>query len=80
MESKQTIAQQLNWDFEVNGYLEIKDKNDKRIYYENQEFWEKYEYHSQGLCIYYENSYGEITNDSIPAIIEHNGHKYQLIL
>jgi len=24
---KQTIAQQINWGFEVNGELKIKDKN-----------------------------------------------------
>jgi hypothetical protein len=32
---KQTIAQQINWDFETNGDLEIKDKNGNQIYYEN---------------------------------------------
>ena len=30
-----TIAQQINWDFKTNGYLEIKDKNGNVIYYEN---------------------------------------------
>ena len=27
----QTIAQQIKWNFETNGKLEIKDKNDKYI-------------------------------------------------
>ena len=53
-----TIAQQIKWDFEANGSLEIKDKNGKRIYYELSDgFWAKYEYDSQGNQIYFENSY-----------------------
>lgn len=54
-----TIAQQINWDFEANGNLEIKDKNGNRIYFEDSSgFWEKWEYDSQGNQIYFENSNG----------------------
>ena len=81
MKDGQTIGQWLKWDFEANGDLKILDKNGKLIYWESSGgYWTKREYDSQGLCVYYENSDGEITDDSIPAIIEHNGHKYQLIL
>ena len=30
-----TIAQQIKWDFETNGDLQIRDKNDNSIYFEN---------------------------------------------
>ena len=54
-----TIAQQIKWDFEANGDLEIRDKNGKRIYYElSNGDWKKYEYDSQGNEIYWENSNG----------------------
>ena len=54
-----TIAQQINWDFEANGGLEIKDKNGKRIYSENSSgFWVKWEHDSQGNVIYVEDSDG----------------------
>ena len=43
-----TIAGQLNWDFKTNGDLEIKDKNGKEIYVEDYEYWEKWEYDSNG--------------------------------
>ena len=59
-----TIAQQIKWDFETNGNLEIRDKNGRQIYYENSGgFWEKCEYDSKGNEIYYENSIGEIIDD-----------------
>jgi len=55
-----TIGQQIKWDFESNGYLEIKDKNDKEIYYENScGYWRKWEYNSGGNLIYFENSNGD---------------------
>ena len=55
----QTIAQQINWDFEVNGKLEIIDKNGNLIYYEDSTgFWTKREYDSQSNQIYFENSKG----------------------
>ncbi len=55
----QTIAQQINWDFEVNGKLEIKDKNGNLIYYEFSDgYWAKREYDSQSNQIYFENSDG----------------------
>jgi len=54
-----TIAQQINWDFETNGELEIKDKNGNLIYYEDSTgFWTKREYDSQSNQIYFENSKG----------------------
>lgn len=54
-----TIAQQINWDFEANGRLEIKDKNGKCIYYELSDgFWVKWEHDSQGYVMYYEDSTG----------------------
>ena len=54
-----TIAQQINWDFEINGELEIKDKNGNLIYYEDStRFWTKREYDSRGNRIYYEDSTG----------------------
>ena len=56
---KQTIAQQINWDFKANGKLEIKDKNGKCIYYELSDgFWVKWEHDSQGYVMYYEDSTG----------------------
>ena len=59
MKDEQTIAQQINWDFEVNGKLEIKDKNGKRIYYELSDgFWAKWEHDSKDNLIYFENSTG----------------------
>jgi hypothetical protein len=57
----QTIAKQINWDFETNGDLEIRDKNDKRIYFEDSSgYWAKSEYDSkcEGNLIYFENSIG----------------------
>ena len=56
---KQTIAQQIKWDFKTNGDLEIKDKNGNLIYYEDSTgFWTKREYDSQGNQIYFKNSKG----------------------
>ena len=54
-----TIAQQIKWDFETNGDLEIKDKNGRTTYWENSNgYWAKREWDSQGNEIYYANSYG----------------------
>ena len=51
-----TIAQQIKWDFETNGDLQIRDKNDNSIYFENElGFWAKCEYDSKG-AIYHEDS------------------------
>jgi hypothetical protein len=59
MKDGQTIGQWLNWDFETNGELEIRDKNRKRIYIEDSDGdWEKYEYDSKGNQIYFESSNG----------------------
>ena len=50
-----TIGQQINWDFEANGRLEIRDKNGKLIYIEDSDgCWAKREYDSDGNEIYYE--------------------------
>ena len=58
----QTIAQQIKWDFETNGFLEIRDKNGNLIYLETSSgFWAKYKYDSQGNRIYRENSNGRWT-------------------
>ena len=57
-----TIAQQIKWNFEANGNLEIKDKNDNLIYYEiSNGCWGKWKYDSQGNQIYYEDSNGDWT-------------------
>ena len=54
-----TIAQQINWDFEANGNLVIRDKNNELIYWEDSNrVWEKSEYDSQRRLIYRENSTG----------------------
>ena len=54
-----TIGQQIKWDFEANGNLEIRDKNDNLIYFEcSNGDWSKYEYDSEGKLIYIENSDG----------------------
>ena len=79
MKDGQTIGQGLKWDFEANGYLEINDKNGKRIYWENDGNWVKREYDSQGNEIYFENSSGKIIDNRIPEVIEHNGRKYKLM-
>lgn len=56
-----TIAQLINWDFEANGKLVIKDKNGKLMYWENSNGrWTKHEYNSQGKEIYYEDSEGNV--------------------
>lgn len=55
----QTIAQQINWDFDANGGLVIRNKNGNRIYFELADgFWARYEYDSKGKQIYFENSSG----------------------
>jgi hypothetical protein len=50
---KQTIGQQIKWDFKANGDLVIRDKNGNQIYreYSNGD-WGKWEYDSQGKVIY----------------------------
>ena len=54
-----TIAQQIKWDFETNGCLNIQDKNDNLIYFEDSSgYWVKREFDSQGNEIYREYSNG----------------------
>ena len=56
---KQTIAQQIKWNFETNGELEISDKNGKRIYWEDSNgYWTKRKYDSKDNLIYWEDSTG----------------------
>jgi hypothetical protein len=80
MKDGQKIGQWLNWDIKANGDLEIKDKNDHCIYGEDSSgYWFKFEFDSNGVVIYYENSVGAIFDNRTPEVIEHNGRKYQLI-
>lgn len=59
-----TIAQQINWNFDTNGYLIIKDKNHNTIYTENSMGdWTRREYNSQGNRTYYEDSDGYIIDN-----------------
>jgi len=80
---KQTIAQQINWDFGVNGSLEIKNKNGKRTYFENSSgFWVKWEHDSQGYVMYYEDSEGIIVDNrpkpSEDSVVEIDDVKHKL--
>jgi hypothetical protein len=81
MKDGQTIGQWLNWDFEANGELIIKDKDGNDIYWEYVDgLWAKQEWdYSKGSLIYYESSNGLIEDNRIPKVIEHNGRKYKLI-
>jgi len=80
MKDGQTIGQWLNWDFEANGALKIKDKNDYCVYGEDLSgYWFKSKFDSNGDVIYFEDSDGAIVDNRVPEIIEHNGRKYQLI-
>ena len=52
-----TIGQQIKWNFETYGSLEIRDKNHNPIYYENPYGdWYKWEYDSNRNEIYFETS------------------------
>ena len=79
----QTIAQQIKWDFQTNGFLEIKDKNRRLIYIEYSDgIWGKWEYDSQDNEIYHQNSNGVII-DNRPKSCENKeivieGVKYKL--
>jgi len=75
-----TIAQQINWDFKINGVLEIRNQNGKRIYIENSKgYWSRREYDSEGNEIYFENSDGNV-EDNRPklSVVEIDGVKYKL--
>ena len=79
-----TIAQQIKWDFETNGDLQIRDKNGRVIYSElSNGVWAKCELDSQGKVIYYEDSNGQII-DNRPKSCENKeivieGVKYKLV-
>ena len=78
-----TIAQQIKWDFEANGDLQIRDKNSNLIYFEDSDgFWVKQEYDSQGKVIYIKDSKGYLV-DNRPKSCENKeivieGVKYKL--
>ena len=56
---KQTIAQQIKWDFKTNGDLIIQDTNGNGIYIEDScGYWVNRELDSQGKVIYFEDSGG----------------------
>ena len=75
-----TIGQQINWNFETNRYLIIKDKNHNIIYIEtSMGGWVKREYNSKGKCIYYENSNGVI-EDNRPKMSEVDELKHRLAM
>jgi len=58
--SMKTIGQQINWDFDRNDNLEIRDKNDNIIYLENRNRdWYKWGYDSNGNEIYLETFNGD---------------------
>ena len=60
----ETIAQKIEWDFEANGDFEIRDEDDKLIYYEDSTgYWARWERDSQGHCLYYVTSNGEIIDN-----------------
>ena len=80
----QTIAQQINWNFETNDELEIKDKNGNQIYFEDSNgFWTKREYDSKGNEIYFEDSGGYIIDKRPKScegkIVEIGGEKFKLV-
>ena len=86
---------EVDGDFEIRNkdnkliYLESSDgywakrEYDSRgyeVYYEHSfGDWVKREYDSRGYVVYHENSDGVIMDNRIEEIIEHQGHKYQLI-
>ena len=78
-----TIGQQIKWDFEANGDLQIRDKNSNLIYFEDSDgFWVKQEYDSQGKVIYIKDSKGYLV-DNRPKHCENKeivieGVKYKL--
>jgi hypothetical protein len=48
-----TIAQKIEWDFEANGNFEIRNEDDKLIYFEDSTgYWWSLEVDSQGNEIY----------------------------
>jgi hypothetical protein len=63
MKDGQTIGQWLNWDFEANGDLQIRDTNGKQLYFEDEGYWSKNQYDSKGNRVYYENSDGVIEDN-----------------
>ena len=54
-----TFGQQIKWDFETNGELEIFDKNGYLIYFEDSDgYWARGEFDSKGNQTYFETSEG----------------------
>ena len=79
-----TIAQQIKWNFDTDGKLEIRDKSGQLIYLElSNGNWSKWEYNSQGNIIYFERSDGTI-RDNRPKPCENkeiviDGEKFKLV-
>ena len=81
---KQTIGQQIKWDFKTNGDLEIRDFRGNLIYFEDSKrYWSKWEYDSQGKVIYIKDSKGYLV-DKRPKpcenkVVEIDGEKFKLV-
>ena len=81
---KQTIGQQIKWDFKTNGDLEIRDFRGNLIYFEDSKrYWSKWEYDSQGKVIYIKDSKGYLV-DKRPKpcenkVVEIDGEKIKLV-
>lgn len=59
-----TIAQKIEWDFEANGDFEIRNEDDKLIYFEDSTgYWWSLEVDSQGNEIYVTSSDDNITDN-----------------
>ena len=67
MKDGQTIGQWLKWDFDANGFLEIRNKDNELIYVEDSNgFLAKWERDSEGRVMYYEDSNGQIVDHRTP--------------
>jgi len=61
------------------GRYEYDSKGFETYYHDSRGYWERRERDSQNNRIFYEDSTGQIIDNRIPEVIEHNGRKYQLI-
>jgi len=69
MKDGQTIGQWLNWDFDTNGILTIKDKRGFDVYQEySTGYWLKREFDLQCKVIYFEGSDGVIRDSCTPEV------------
>lgn len=61
MKNGQTFGQWLKWDFEKNGDLDIRNKDNELIYTErSNQSWAKWELGSENETVYFEDSDGNI--------------------